>query len=98
MHPIAAKTGNKRAMNSSPLGFCEVSVPEGLGSIALIQSERDEGGGSGAPACPLESVGQAVGLADREGDLSQAGRSFDVAGGAVAFLAAQLKREPFPAP
>jgi hypothetical protein len=33
-------------MNSSPLGFCEVSVPVGLGSIALFQSERDEGGGS----------------------------------------------------
>jgi hypothetical protein len=46
MHPIASKTGNKRAMNSSPLEFCEMSVPEGLGSIALIQSERDEGGGS----------------------------------------------------
>ena len=51
-----------------------------------------------APACPLEPVGQAVGLADREGDLSQAGRSFDAAGGAVALLAAQVKRELFPTP
>lgn len=58
-----------------------MSVPEGLGSIALIQSERDEGGDDDTPACPLEPVGQAVGLADREGDLSQAGRSFDAAGG-----------------
>ena len=32
-------------MNSSPLGFCEMSVPKGLGSIALMQSERDEGAG-----------------------------------------------------
>jgi hypothetical protein len=33
-------------MNSSPLGFCEMSAPVGLESIALMQSERDEGGGS----------------------------------------------------
>ena len=26
MHPIASKTGNKRAMDSSLLGFCEMSV------------------------------------------------------------------------